>query len=496
MIRGGNRSGKTLCGAARVARMATGHGHYNPDGLRILCVSLDFSLMSENVYRKLFEPGAFMVCKQCFCSRHLCHCDDSDWAERSVPADPLIPPRLVKKFAWLDKSRGIPAKAWLKTGAVFDFRSTDQGRAKFQGIAWDFFWADEEATNDEEIMSEIQRGLVDRRGGGQITATPLAASLTMVNWSEHAAEEAAEKSEAPEFEEVQLYTDDNLTLDQDAIEKFFADMSEEEEGVRRRGEFLVQQGLVYGREFDKKVHIIDTFRIPEEWTVYEVQDPGHAVAFATLYWAISPDGTHYLFDELYLRRKDIPDVVRLQKRLLGGHSRALHTYRRPQRSIVDPAARQVAAGMKGQSVLDQIHRERQKQNHVSWEGGHRCFKAHNEVQAGIFAVKALLKSDKETNQPRLFVMRHLTHLLREIARYRWPRPQPGVDLVEKKGPIKKDDHLMDCLRYGALARFRYVPPEERPGWGANPRLKRSIARFLRDKRRKKEKEARAAYSLS
>jgi hypothetical protein len=517
LIRGGNRSGKTLCGAVRIADWITGNKRFgivrNPEHLKVLCVSLDFSLMSENIYRKLFEPGAFELCKECSHVRHMCSCE-GDWVERAVPADPLIPSRFLDKrkardgFAWLDKARGIPAKAWLRTGAQLDFKSTDQGRAKFQGIPWDVYWCDEEATNDEEIMNEIERGMIDRQGFGQITATPLAASLTMVNWSERAGEQKAEKELAiqskedvpqPFYEEIQLYTDDNLALERSAIERFYEGMSEEEEGVRRRGEFLVQQGLVYGREFDKKLHVVDTFPVPLEWTVYEIQDPGHAVAFATLYWAVSPEGDHYLFDELYLRRKDISDVVRRQKRLLSGASAALDYYRVPQRSLVDPAAAQVGAGMKGQSVLIQLHKEREKQNHWCYEGRHKCYKAHNEVQAGIFAVKALLKpreEGKEKGKPRLYVMRHLHHLLREARRYRWPRPQPGQDLVEKRGPIKKDDHLMDCLRYGALAKLQFVPPEMRPNWGANRKLRKTIARFQKERRQKRTKKRRQATSLS
>ncbi len=520
VIRGGNQSGKTLSGAKRVADIATGYDLHGvagkTKGLRLLLVSLDFSLMSENIYRKLFEPGAFDVCETCLRVRHLCdsrvggdgacEVDESSWDDRRSDADPLIPPRFLKEIAWLDKRRGIPARAVLKTGVVMDFRSTDQGRAKFQGVQWDFFWGDEEATNDEEIMSEIERGLIKRKGYGQITATPLAASLTLVNWSERAQEERAERdlllsegkplpAHPPFYEEVQLFTDDNVALDQRELEKFYEDMGEEEEAVRRRGEFLIQQGLVYGREFDKHLHIVDTFKVPQEWTLYEIQDPGHAVAFATLYWAVNPEGDHYLCDELYLRRLDIPEVVRRQKKLLRSDSPSLAGWHHPQRSIVDPAAKQVAAGMKGRSVLDQLHAERKRQKHYCWQGKFKCYKAHNEVQAGIFAVKALMKP-RENGKPRLFVMRHLNHFLREIRRYRWPRPPIGKDLVEKAGPIKKDDHLMDTLRYGALSKLQYVPPEQRPGWGANPRLKRSIEDFRKRKKRKKEREANSAYSLS
>lgn len=515
LIRGGNRSGKTLCGAVRVASWVTGqkfrYWHHRKPNIKVLCVSLDFTLMSENIYRKLFEPGAFQVCKKCNRVRHLCdstrggdgRCDvdGSTWNDRAREAEPLIPSRFLDDskarggIAWLDKSRGVPAKAWLTTGAVFDFKSTDQGRAKFQGPLWDLFWADEEATNDEEIMNEIERGLVDREGHGQISATPLAASLTLVRWSENAGKEAAERvlledeGEKPKsvyYEEVQLFSDDNLALAPGALDKFFEDMSEDEIAVRRRGEFLVYQGLVYGSEYDEKVHTIEPFVIPEEWTIYEIQDPGHANAFAVLYWAVDPTGRNYLFDELYLKRQDIQAVVKAQKALLAGGSRCLPTPRRLQRSYIDPAAKQTGIGMsKGKTILQLIHEERRKQDHSAYEGGWGCYLANNEVQAGIFAVKALLRP-RTNGEPRLFVMSHLIHFHRERKRYRWPRPPSDKDLVERQGPIKKHDHLMDDWRYGAMARLEYVPPEERPHWGVNPKLREGFEEFLRYKRKSRK----------
>lgn len=509
LIRGGNRSGKTLSAAVHEADAMMGLARCgaepkDPTGLRVLLVSLDFTLLAENIYRKLFEPGAFYYCPECMGVRHVCKCE-GDWDERKREAPPLIPPRMVKETAWLDKRRGVPVKCWLRNGVVIDFRSTDQGRAKFQGIPWDRVWCDEEATNDDDIMNEIERGLIDRKGVMKISATPLAASLTMVNWSERAAQEKAdnelregdgEAMHVPYYEEVQLFTDDNLALDPLEIERFFENMGEEEEGVRRRGEFLVQQGLVYGREFDKNVHLCDTFKVPQDWTVYEIMDPGHANAFATLYWAVDPEGDHWIFDELYLRREDIPDVVRKQKALLDGGSPAIEGQHKAQRCLIDPAADQTGPGMSGKSVRSQIHEEKQRQNHASWDGGHKTYKAHNEVQAGIFAVKALLKPRAATGKPRLHVMRHLSHLMREMRRYRWPRPQPGLDLVEKKGPLKKDDHLCDCLRYGALANLQHVPPEMRPGWGANPHIRKKIEEFHKKRRDDRIKRRMNAYGVS
>ena len=99
------------------------------------------------------------------------------------------------------------------------------------------------AGSDEDVVHEIERGLLENSGRLWWTATPLAAGVKLLEYSENA--QAEELEENPYHEEVILRTDDNITLPKEATEKFFEGMSEEEESVRREGAFLIQSGLVY-----------------------------------------------------------------------------------------------------------------------------------------------------------------------------------------------------------------------------------------------------------
>ena len=522
LIFGGNQSGKTLNAAVRASDILLGHrGWVQPRSF--LCVSLDLTLMSSNIYEKLFEPGAFDICKTCHRVRHvcedagLCDADGSDFGARAIPAEPLIPHRLLDcrrakdGFAWYDRARNQPALCWIKSanGAplTVTFRSTDQGRSKFQGPQWDYVWADEEASNDTSVMFEIERGLIKRKGGFHISATPLAASITIFRWHEKATEEAAERLDAtdrgqalpghPYYEEVRLPTRSNRALDEEEIDRFSEEMSEDEKAVRLEGEFVILQGLVYGREF-KKEHFCEPFSLPEDWTIYTVEDPGTANAYAVLFWAVDPDGEHWLFDEIYMAHSTVPDLVKAKKEVLSIRGRWTGNYaRRPQRMYADPAVNQPHQGKQKASTLKHLLiAEHKRQGLHAWEGGAGVYSAKNEVRTGIFTAKALFEARDEHGEPVIHVFSTLRYFHREIGLYRWPPPDERRDPVEKRGPIKKDDHLMDCLRYGAMARFSYVAPDSRPGASVPPVLAELHQRKLRKKQRKEADLRREAMSLS
>lgn len=543
LIRGGNQSGKTLNGAIRFADCATGRTRYldRPikNGMKFLAASLDFTLMSDNIYKKLFEPGAFDICGLCGQVPHVCFAAgacEGEWEARAIEAPPLIPDRFMAKggtvrengrtiriprdgFAWRDKARLVPERAYLRIPAgrgedkplvMLDFKSTDQGRKRFQGTQWDGAWMDEEATNDESIVYEVLRGLMKRKGWFQITATPLAAGITLLLWHENAEEEERKVEQGllePEKQRhvsIQLLTDQNVAIAEEERESFFEGMGEEEERVRRTGEFLVQQGLVF-REFDKEVHVVPPFELPWEWTIYDVLDPGHANAFAILFAAVDPHGTVWIFDELYLRRPDsLRQVVERWRAKLNMGSDWING--RPhwaERSMIDPNAGQEHAGMAHGSVRTQLFRLRREMGFKSYDGEYGIYNANNAVQPGVFAVKSLLRPrsyrdyDGQGNaititRPRLLVFNTCHHFLREIRRYRYERPKENEDLKEqgagKAGVVKKDDHLMDDLRYLAMGKPVYRPYEERPDYYANEKLRHALARKREKLRRQRHRE--------
>lgn len=511
-----HNSGKTLNAAVRGANRLLGvNGWEQPRAM--LCVSLDLTLMSSNIYEKLFEPGAFDICKQCYQVRHVCEdngicsIDGSTFRDRAIPAEPLIPQRLLDRrkakdgFAWYDRARNQPAMCWIKSRhggppVTVTFRSTDQGRSKFQGPQWDDVWADEEASNDTSVMFEIERGLIKRQGLFWISATPLAASVTIFRWHQKAEAERAERATLasegkpvpahPYHEEVRLPTVKNRALDEDDIERFSEEMSADEKATRLEGEFVILQGLVYGKEFTD-AHLVEPFAIPQDWTIYTIEDPGTANAYAVLFIAVDPDGDYWLYDEIYMVRSNIPDLVTLKKEKLSHRNwKNAGFARKPQRMYADPAINTPHQGKTKTRPLKRLVVEEHKRKGLhAWEGGAGVYTAKSEVVTGIFAVKGMFES-RRNGEPIIHVFEDLHYFRKEIGLYRWPPRDDVKDVKEKAGPIKKDDHLMDTLRYGVMARLTYVSPDSRPGAHVPPGL---AERYKQKKRalRKKRQNARS-----
>jgi hypothetical protein len=82
----------------------------------------------------------------------------------------------------------------------------------------------------------------------------------------------------------------------------------------------------------------------------------------------------------------------------------------------------------------------------------------NAVSAGINRVK------ERIDARRLQVAANCPELLGQFKRYRWVKDTGRVEHEAKEQPVKKDDHLLDCLRYVCMQRplapVRAREPEE------------------------------------
>jgi len=90
--------------------------------------------------------------------------------------------------------------------------------------------------------------------------------------------------------------------------------------------------------------------------------------------------------------------------------------------------------------------------------GIHCVDAENDVEAGIQIITSMIR------EGQCQVMYNCTNLIREIEGYSWD-PKAAERGDDK--PIKKDDHIIDALRY-CLASHKvatYQPYKEPPGGG-------------------------------
>ena len=146
---GGNRSGKTECGAVECVYLARGIHPYrqNKAGVAGWVVSLSAQVQRDVAQKKIL------------------HYLRKDWIEEIVMSSGRkdSPESGVIDF--------IRVKSALGGSSVIGFKSCDQGREKFQGTSLDFVWFDEEPP--EDIYLECRMRVMDREGEIFGTMTPL-----------------------------------------------------------------------------------------------------------------------------------------------------------------------------------------------------------------------------------------------------------------------------------------------------------------------------------
>ena len=225
---GGNRSGKTECGAAECVYMALGIHPYR-ENKRDVCgwvVSL-----SAQVQRDVAQKKILYYLRRDLIEEIVMQSGRKDSPENGV-IDFI---RVRNSFG------GI---------SVIGFKSCDQGREKFQGASLDFVWFDEEPP--KEIYEECRMRVIDRRGELFGTMPPLK-GLTFVY-----EEIFLNRHNDPEVWYEFMEWGDNPYLPAEEIELLESCMDEGQLESRRYGKFASSSGLVYP-EFDERVHVIEPF---------------------------------------------------------------------------------------------------------------------------------------------------------------------------------------------------------------------------------------------
>ena len=236
------------------------------------------------------------------------------------------------------------------------------------------------------------------------------------------------------------------------IEDARVNLSEEAFAEQWLGKFVNYQGLVY-KEFDIQKHIIDNFVIPSHWERYRAIDYGVSNPFVCLWFAVSPDGSVYVYDEHYERNMTIRD-----------HALVIHKMTRTDKIVltyIDPSA-----GIK----LDLC------------QYGIPCIDAENDKQLGFSRAHEYLAVDKLTKMPKLRILRRCVHVIEEFTKYSYPRARAGLNVKEE--PVKEHDHTMDCIRYFLSSRptftgsIRTIPEGSVEWWMNNIDNKKGLDKYI------------------
>lgn len=212
-------------------------------------------------------------------------------------------------------------------------------------------------------------------------------------------------------------------------------------------DWFARSGQLVYPWFSRDVHVIEPFVIPDDWTIYMAIDPGLRNPTAALWAAVDPEDTVYFFDEYYMAEK----VIKEHCEALKLKERGRKIYKR----FIDPS-----------SCGRNMTQKRSNREEYSSYGIH-CQPANNSLELGIDKVSGYLAPQRDTGKPGAYFFSALVNTLDEIINYRWEEMDAGAvfksNLSEK--PMKKKDHLMDCMRYILVSEPRYIkeitlPPQK------------------------------------
>ena len=425
---GGNRSGKTECGAAEAVWLARGTHPYRKNRPDVFgwVVSVTSQVQRDVAQRKVL---AYLR---------------PDWIADVVM---LSGRKDNPKYGVIDQ---IVVKNAFGGTSVIGFKSCDQGREKFQGSSLDFVWFDEEPP--EEIYRECLMRVVDRRGDIFGTMTPLK-GLTFVY-----DEIFLNRGNNPEVWYEFMEWADNPFLSKKEIALLETTMNDTELQTRRYGKFAAREGLVYP-EFDERVHVIAPFSVPAEWQDAVSIDPGLKNPLSAHWYAVDYDGNVYVVAEHYAAGKDV-----------DYHANALHAlsekigWKKDAKgrlsAFIDPAAGQRTLAC--QKSVSELFYER---------GILVNPRVNKDVFSGIERVKSYL--NYHNGMPNLYIFACCTNMIREFKSYFWGSGD---------SPEKRDDHAMDELRYYLMSRPRGPLPSEGKSEVAKDKERR-IRRLSANRRR-------------
>ena len=390
---GGNRSGKTECGAVETVWLATGTHPYKTNKNNISCwvVSLSSQVQRDVAQSKILY-----------------------YLNPDLIVD-IVMSQGKKEAPYLGIIDTIIVKNALGGTSKIGFKSCDQGREKFQGTSLDFVWFDEEPPYD--IYLECKMRVIDRCGEIFGTMTPLK-GLTWV-YNEIYQNVHNDKDVWYEF----MSWEDNPYLNKKEIESLSNTLNKDELNARKYGKFNSYGGMVYN-EFDENIHVIDPFEIPIEWQDTLSIDPGLNNPLSCHWYACDYDGNVYVIAEHYEAKRDIQY-----------HSKKI-IEKCKQLNWKQLNNGKYAALIDGTKSVAELFYEL---------GIVVNTKVNKDLFSGIQRVKSYFRN--ADGVPKLFIFKTCPNMIREIKSYFWS---------DNDVPYKKDDHSLDELRYYIQNRDRLI----------------------------------------
>lgn len=417
---GGNRTGKTHCGAQEAVWWATATHPYRDDiknATEGWIVSLSTRVQRDVAQKKVL--ALLREYEKQWERDYIAACDTGKKKEKNTEKEITAfectmlsgkrdsPERGVIDFITVRNKYGTDSK--------IGFRNCEQGREKFQGTSLDWVWFDEEP--GEDIYEECLMRTLDKGGYIWGTMTPLKGKTWVYDRIYMAA--------APDISVRTLTWFDNPYLCEKEIKKMERNYSTEALLSRRDGQFTEGIGLVF-KEFSEANIVSDL--VVASWREKAVYhgitiDPGYTNPTAVLWCVVDGDGNICVIADY---KTSGMNVEELAKEI---HHRSKMLNFEAKDVFIDSAAA-ASSLAEPRSVAEQFR-------HYGLDVNTGVEK---NIREGIHHLKTLFKNG--AGKSRLFISEACVNLIKELRGYYWG---------DNEKPVKSNDHCIDALRYFVMS---------------------------------------------
>jgi hypothetical protein len=311
---------------------------------------------------------------------------------------------------------------------------------------WDFIHVDEPCPNS--MWKAHSRGLTDRNGAFWFTCTPIDEMWMndeFVPDGQHIIKDATDGLEFIKdnnsFITRYIITgsiEDNPHIDEAGKANFKSKLTREEIECRFHGLPLALAGMVY-KEFIYDVHVLadvpqgwdDYWLPPKDYTIRVFWDVhGARVPQALLFFATAPDGTAFVYDELFCEPLITPNCGLLKRKTAGRH--VVDYLADPRAFIKNPVT--------GTADIEE-----------EWIAHNLFFlPASKDLTLGVSKVKEKLNERHSvTRLPTIYISPRCARTLFEFTHY--------VYDLKTNEPKDADNHMMENLYRAVLNGLHYVP---------------------------------------
>jgi hypothetical protein len=198
------------------------------------------------------------------------------------------------------------------------------------------------------------------------------------------------------------------------------------------GDWDIKEGAAF-TEFDRKIHVVKPFPIPNNWVKFRACDYGYGSYSGVLWFAVSPDEQLVVYRELYVSKVLATDLADMILEVESGDGNIRY-------GVLDSSLWH-NRGDTGPSLAEQMITRG-----CRWRPSDR---SKGSRVSGKNEIHRRLQVDEFTEQPRLVFFSTCTEMISQLPAI--PLDKRNLEDVDTNA----EDHLYDALRYGIMSRPRF-----------------------------------------